>query len=201
MSQERYESAISSIVAKNDTCIFTSNEDKNICSNTQHDDMEFIRDDDYMQAGIANFTACLNEELLCKVVTERAAKSKIAMESGIIFFGGFNDIGDKMFESSTIHAGKPKGITAENLSKVWRVLNEVSQQTLDVTTQLNNQDADSTLYCCFSTNDHMLRYKRLDSLFYTDTLYGKKFVSKRVFSMMQIFVGDKGFVKVYGMKY
>ena len=76
-----------------------------------------------MQAGIANFTACLNEEFLCKAVTERAAKSKISMEAGSILFDGFNDIDDKMFESSVTHADTPKGITAENLSKVWRVSN------------------------------------------------------------------------------
>ena len=65
---------MSSIVAKNDTCIFTSNEEKNPCYNPQHDDMEFIRDDDYMQAGIVDLTEFLNEELLCKFVTEQAEK-------------------------------------------------------------------------------------------------------------------------------
>ena len=36
--------------------------------------MEFIRDDDYMQAGIVDLTEFLNEELLCKFVTEQAEK-------------------------------------------------------------------------------------------------------------------------------
>ena len=72
VSQERYESAISSIVANNDTCVFTSNEEKIYCYNPQHDDMDFIRDDDYMQAGISDLMTCFNEELLCKSVTERA---------------------------------------------------------------------------------------------------------------------------------
>ena len=84
---------------------------------------------------------------------------------------------------------------------MWRVLNEVSQQTLDVTTHLKNQAANSILPCCFSTNDFMLRYKILDSLFYTDKFYRKQVFSKRGFSIMQIFVSEKGFVKVYGMKY
>ena len=61
VSQDRYGSAISSIVAKNDTCVFTSNKEKNHCSNNQKYDMEFIRDDDYTQAGIADLTACFNE--------------------------------------------------------------------------------------------------------------------------------------------
>ena len=97
MSQQRYESTISSIVSKNETCIFTSNEYNNTCSNPQHGDMDFIRDDDYMQAGISDLTTCFNEELLCKTMTERAAKFKIAMEAGIIFFDGFNDIDEKYF--------------------------------------------------------------------------------------------------------
>ena len=67
--------------------------------------------------------------------------------------------------------------------------------------QLNKQDADPNLSFCFSMNDCMLQYKRLYSLFYTDTFYIKQVVSKRLFLMMQLFVSDKGFVKVYGIKY
>ena len=47
----------------------------------------------------------------------------------------------------------------------------------------------------------MLWYKRLESLFYTDTFYSKQAVSKLGFSIMQIFVSDNDFVKMYGMKY
>ena len=76
-----------------------------------------------MQAGIINLTACFNEELLCKALNEQSEKLKISIEAGNIFFDGFNDIDDKFFESSVTHADTPKGITAENLSKVWRVSN------------------------------------------------------------------------------
>ena len=70
-----------------------------------------------------------------------------------------------IFESSATHAYTPKGTTAEQWIKVWQVSNKVAQQKLDVTTKLNKQDADSTIYCRFSTNDHMVLYKRLESLF------------------------------------
>ena len=113
VSHDRYESAISSIVDKNDTCVLTSNEDNNPCSNPQQDDMDFIRYDDYIQAGIADLMTCFNEELLCKAVTERAEKSKISMEADNIFFDGFNYIDDEMFESSATHDETTKGITAE----------------------------------------------------------------------------------------
>ena len=99
--------------------------------------MDFIRDDDYMQYGISDLTACFNKEFLCKAVTDQAAKSKISTEAGIILCDGFNENDDKMFESSASHADKPKGITTEQLSKVWRVSNEVAQQTLDMTTHFN----------------------------------------------------------------
>ena len=89
VSQERYKYTISSIVANNNTCVFLSNEENNPCSNPQHDDMDFIRDDDYMQAGIADLTACFNEEFLCKYVTEQAEKSNISMEADSIFFDCF----------------------------------------------------------------------------------------------------------------
>ena len=78
------------------------------------------------------------------------------MEAGNIFFGGFNDIDDEIFKSFATHADTPKWITVEQFIKLWRVSNEVSQQTIDVTTQLNNQDSDSDLSRCFSTNDCML---------------------------------------------
>ena len=117
------------------------------------------------------------------------------MEAGGIFFDGFNENDDKMFESSASHADKPKGITTEQLSKVWRVSNEVAQQTLDMTTQLNKQDSNSTISNCFSKNYRTLRYKRLESIFYTDTFYNKQVVSKREFSMMQLFMSDKGLSK------
>ena len=98
-------------------------------------------------------------------MTERAKKSKIAMEYGNIFFDGFNDIDDEIFESSATHANTPKGITAEQLRKIWRVSNEVEQQTLDVKTQLNKQDYDSTLSCRLSTNNCMLKYNIFDPLY------------------------------------
>ena len=61
--------------------------------------------------------------------------------------------------------------------------------TLEVTTQLNHQDADSNMSRRFGTNDRMLRYRRINSLFYSDT-----------FHTNQLFVLDKGYMKVHGMK-
>ena len=94
MSQERYKSEIRSTVVNNYICIFMLNKEKNPCYNPQHDDMDFIKDDYYMQAGIVDLTAFFNEELLCKTVTEMVVHSKVAMKACIIFFVGFNEIDD-----------------------------------------------------------------------------------------------------------
>ena len=90
---------------------------------------------------------------------------------------------------------------AEHLSKVLRIPEEVAQHKLDVTRQLNKQDADTSLSCSFGTNDRSLRYKIILYLFYTDTFFSKQVISKRGFSIMQLFVSDKVFFRVYGMKY
>ena len=93
------------------------------------------------------------------------------------------------------------GVTKENLAKVWRINEEEARRTLEVTSQLNKQDADSTLSRAFGTNDRMLRYRRLNSVFFMDTFFVTgKARSVRGYTMIQLFVSDKGFLKVYGMK-
>ena len=121
------------------------------------------------------------------------------MEAGSLNIEEMTDEND-IFKLFAAHAETPKGVTADHLSKVWRISHQEAVNTLEVTTQLNRQSMDASLARRFGTNDRMLRYKRINSLFYTDTFFSKKVVSKRGFSMMQLFVSDKGFVKVYGMK-
>ena len=71
---------------------------------------------------------------------------------------------------------------------------------MGVTTQLNRQSANSTLSRNFGTNDRMLRYKRIKSHFYTDTLLvTKKGKSTHGNTCAQIYVSDKGMVACYPM--
>ena len=75
-----------------------------------------------MQAAVADLTGCFDEELLRRAMTERTEKSKIAMKSGNTTLEGFDDDeDDSIFELSAAHADTPKVVTAENLSKVWRI--------------------------------------------------------------------------------
>ena len=58
-------------------------------------------------------------------------------------------------------ATKSKGIRPIGLTKFWGTDIKTARRTLEVTTQLRQQDSDSTLSCNFSTNDQMLSYKRI----------------------------------------
>eukprot|EP00970_Alexandrium_tamarense_P013767 scaffold3678_cov106-Alexandrium_tamarense.AAC.1 len=102
---------------------------------------------------------------------------------------------------SATHAEAPKGVSPELLSKIWRINQQTAKRTLEVTSQLNKQDGDSSLARNFSTNDRMQRYRRLKSFFFSDTFFvTKEAKSTRGFTCMQLFVSDKGFIFVVPMK-
>ena len=102
---------------------------------------------------------------------------------------------------SSATATTPKGVSKEVLSKLWCINEKLAQGVIDNTTQLNRQSADNSLSRQFSTNDRMLRYKRINSTFYTDTLFAtSKATSTRNNKACQLFVSDKGFVAVYPME-
>ena len=81
-----------------------------------------------------------------------------------------NDVDCELFESigsaladadatiSTVLARKSGGVSAEYLSKIFRTSHEDAARTIDVTSQLNRQDAHSSLAQNFGMNDRMLRY-------------------------------------------
>ena len=56
----------------------------------------------------------------------------------------------------TTSASKPTGITAETLSKIWRIDQVSAAHTLKVTSQLNHQGGSENLSRHFGTNDRML---------------------------------------------
>ena len=70
-----------------------------------------------------------------------------------------------------ISASTPTGITAETLSKIWKIENPTAARTLEVTTQLNRQGGSDNLLRHFGTNNRMLRYRRIALEFYTDTFF------------------------------
>ena len=103
--------------------------------------------------------------------------------------------------SSSSHAENPKGVDAELLQKIWIIDSDTAKRTINTTTQLNIQDINSKLSSNFGTNDKMLRYRRIKSFFFTDTLFlTKKAAISRGYICMQIFVSDMGYVYVTAME-
>jgi hypothetical protein len=98
-------------------------------------------------------------------------------------------------------AGRPKRVTAKHLSKVWKTDVDTAKRTIEVTTQLRQHEADASLSRNYSTNDRIVRYKQINSHFFTDTFFvTKKAKSQRGNNCMQLFVSDKGYVYVVPMK-
>ena len=103
--------------------------------------------------------------------------------------------------ASANRAEKRKGVSPELLDKICRIDNKTSKRTICTTTQLNRQEANSTLSRNFRTNDRMLRYRRIKSYFFTDTFFvTNKAASSRGYTCMKIFVSDKGYVFIAAMK-
>jgi hypothetical protein len=101
---------------------------------------------------------------------------------------------------ASVKAGKSQGVSKQKLSKIWVVTEDLAQCAIDHNTQLCKQHADNHLSRNYTTNDRMLRYKRLKSVFYTDTLFALKTKSTRQNTCAQLFVSDKGFVAIYPMR-
>ena len=104
-------------------------------------------------------------------------------------------------EIGSTTAVQPKGVTPELLSKIWTIPFKMAEETLRITSQLNRHGENTSLARNLGTTDRMLRYRRIKSQFFTDTFFvTAKAKSTRGYTHMQIFVSDKGYVKVYPMK-
>ena len=106
------------------------------------------------------------------------------------------------FMASANTAGKPRGVDAKHLSKIWRISYEEAKQTIETTTQTSVRRDDPTLSRNYGTNDRMLRYKRIKEYFFMDTFFATKKGGKssRGHTCCQLFVTDKGFVYVVPMR-
>ena len=64
-----------------------------------------------------------------------------------------------------VHASNKQCVTKQYLSKIWFANEELAKGATEQNTQLLKHNADNNLSRHFSTNDRMLRYKRLKSIF------------------------------------
>ena len=112
-----------------------------------------------------------------------------------------DDYSRTMAVVSAAQASTPSGVKKDKLSKLWLISEKLAQGAIDTNTQLKRHKSDNILSRQFSTNDRMLRYRRIQSVFFTDTMFANpKAKSTRQNTCCQVFVSDKGFVAVYPMK-
>ena len=101
---------------------------------------------------------------------------------------------------ASIQASRSRGVSKELLSKLWMIPVHLAEGAIEKNTQLCRQSQDNSMSRQYTTNDRMLRYKRLQSVFYTDTMFASKHKSTRGNKCCQVFVSDKGYVATYPMK-
>ena len=177
-----------------------------IC-NTDHMPDIVLTDDDIYNFECDNIRASLacnnhsnDPAIFSSHMTEQALMAKISMAFGCMVADSSNVC--KVFapDISTVTAGKAKGVDAGHLSKIWRISHEEAKRTLGVTTQLLRRPDVDTITRNYVTSDRMLRYQRLSSSFFTDTLFATaSATSTRGNTCAQIFVSDKNYVAVYPM--
>ena len=187
----------------------------------KHDDYQFsqrplLDDDDEdrlyhdgIRAQLAGLVA--NEPTLFEAsITNRATISHLSMALGSTTI---DDSACEVFESRTynellsmadvsaISAGRSQGVTPEHIAKIWRIPFDDAVKTLEATTQLIKKNPESSLSRNADTNDRAVRYRRLDSTFFTDTMFATtKAKSLRGNTCAQVFFSDKDYMTVIPMK-
>lgn len=155
MSGEQSEAAIDSAVAELDLND-TGSQDG------MYYDLFNMDQDDPIRAQVADLTAFLDPTWLNEALNQNLYRSRAAMAAGCAGMPGPREVEDDglwiPFKSAATHAEIPKGVSKEDLARVWRISEEEARRTLEVTTQLNRQSADGSLSRRVSTNDRMLRY-------------------------------------------
>ena len=173
-----------------------------LCQNTPHEDLKFayalnakatISNFDCTKADIENLESerdffsektFWNLDALKSLIEEYVPANKLAEAEGML----------------AAVAGNQSGLSAKSLSKLWMISENQAQGAINFNTQLCKQPAENLLSRNFSTNDRMLRYRRINSVFFTGALVATSCKSTRGNKYAQIFVSDKGYIAIYPMK-
>ena len=133
--------------------------------------------------------------MLANALNDRLSLSKLGMAVGCV-------TADESYTIGASYHDKPKGITPERLAEVFKIDDATARRTLMVTTQRISRVKDPTLSRNFSNNDRPLRYHYIKDHFFTDTMFAAKKAgpSRRGNTCMQVFVTDKGYIKVIPMQ-
>ena len=91
--------------------------------------------------------------------------------------------------------GRAIGVMPERLSKIWLIDIETAKRTIDLTSQHVKYEGSDHLKCRYSTNNRMLRDKRIRTRFFMDTFeVTAKAISQRKNRYMQLHVSDTIFM-------
>ena len=175
------------------------------------DDEAIKSNHDGICARLASINTSYEPRLFAAVIAERAHMSHVSMAVGSV---SIDDSACDIFEANlsvqlksafatiaAVSAGRSKGVNAEHLAKVWCIPHDEAAQTLKVTTQSLRHDPDSSLSRNVGTNNRAVRYRKIKSFFFSDTLFVTGTAkSSRGNICAQLFVSDKGFVAIYPMK-
>ena len=85
--------------------------------------------------------------------------------------------------------------------EIWVVSEELTSKYIEKSTQLCKHNSDNSLSRKFSTINIMLRYRRINSVFFTDTLLAQTTPSTCGNKYAHIYISEKGLVMIYLMKY
>ena len=154
----------------------------------------------------------LNEAELHKRLCNLELQTSVGLSAGCMEVSGLDDedylftkIGHKLGTAaatiSAVAAGNPAGVSPTELAKCWRISHADAVRTINATTHLIQHNVNGNLSRNFGTSDRALRYRRIKSIFFMDTLViGKNAHSVRGYKYVQVFASDKGFVYVYFME-
>ena len=120
-----------------------------------------------------------------------------------------SSVSDNSFSSHHVAAvksvnGVDTGLDPLTLSKTWNIGLETAKRTIQQTTRLCPRNTTTiTLNRRYAANDRMIRYKHLDCVLFSDTMFASARVGKSVrnFTCCQVFSSDFGWTIAYNMEF
>ena len=116
-------------------------------------------------------TNCYNEDYLDNNDDELPITSDMVQDA---MDGLGNEDDMNTFFSSGVHGGPEVGVDARHLSKVWRISYEDAKRTNNATTQYGMHMPNPVMNQNYTTNDRMLRYRRITQYFFMYLLCNKE---------------------------
>ena len=149
----------------------------------------------------ASIGSCNLTEEKCELFETPSLSTISDVRSSLEHLMETSDLDKVINQISSATATKSSNVKPTDLSKLWIISEKLAKGVVERNTHLRRHNADNIMSRQFSTNDRMLRYRRIQSTFFTDTMHATpKAKSTRKNKCCQVFVSDKGFVATYPME-